>query len=337
VSYIGFWILERQGIGKQRFLRRSRFLISRELRMISDLASYRRAVERIRSNWPAFLRKRSERLIQQERHGTAAERVAENILEDLLTMVLDWSLSDINNQVGYTDLLLTRLGIKYLIIEVKRPGALAWNRRAVEVALDQAVRYADEQKVRCVAVSDGIMLYAADIKHGGLKDRVFAALDSSDPQESLWWLSEHGIYRSRDESEDAVLRLLPETEASEQTAVKSPDDTILHPKYKVPAYCFAYVGNATDPKTWKLPYRLMDGKVDTKRLPKAIQSILSNYRGVKVSGINEKDIPDVLVRLARAATTLGKMPHQIGNPSSVYLELASVLEQLGRSEEIESA
>jgi len=58
--------------------------------------------------------------------------VAKNILEDLLTTVLDWSVGDLNNQVEYADLVLTRLGIKYLVIEVKRPGALAWNRRAVE-------------------------------------------------------------------------------------------------------------------------------------------------------------------------------------------------------------
>jgi hypothetical protein len=304
------------------------------LSVIEDLASYRRTVQKIRSNWPAFLQKRSQRLAQHERHGAAAEKVAENILEDLLTMVLDWSLSDINNQIGYADLLLTRLGIKHIIIEVKRPGALAWNRRAVEAALDQAHQYADEQKVSCVGVSDGIMLYAADIQHGGLQDRVFVALDSPDPQESLWWLSEHGIYRSRDEREDAVLRLPPETKTTERAAVASQDYILLHPKYKVPARCFAYVGNAADPKTWKLPYRLSDGSIDAKRLPKAIQSILSNYRGVKVSGINERDVPDVLVRLACAAAYLGKMPHQVGNPSAVYVQLAGVLDQLGRSEEI---
>jgi len=113
--------------------------------MVKRLASYRHCVERIRSNWPAFLERRRERLVQQERYGVAAEKVAENLLQDVFTVVLDWPLSDVNNQVGYADLLLTRLGIKYLIVEVKRPGALAWNRRAVETALDQALRYADEK------------------------------------------------------------------------------------------------------------------------------------------------------------------------------------------------
>jgi hypothetical protein len=302
--------------------------------MLENLASYRHTVDRIRSNWSAFLEKRRERLIQQDRHGTAAEKVAENILEDMLTMVLGWSLSDVNNQVGYADLLLTRLGIKYLIIEAKRPGALAWNRLAVEAALEQARRYAAEQKVQCIAVSDGVMLYAADIQHGGLTDRLFVSLDAEDPPEALWWLSEHGIYRPRTNAEDAALRLLPECEARRETEAGLPDDVLLHPKYKLPARCFAYARNAAEPKTWKLPYRLADGRVDVKRLPKAVQAILSNYRGTKVSGIDEKDVPDVLVTLARAAASLGKMPHQCGEAAEVYMQLARVLEQLGRSAEL---
>lgn len=302
--------------------------------MITELASYQSTVKRITSNWPAFLNKRHERLAQQERHGTASEKVAENIVEDLLTMVVGWPLSNINNQVGYSDLLVTSLGIKQLIIEVKRPASLAWNRRAVEAALDQALRYADEQRVRCIGVSDGYMLYAADIRNGGLHDRVFVSLDSSTPEESLWWLSEHGIYRPRDEDESATLRLLPEAEEHLPLVPDASDNTLLHPKYKIPARCFAYVGNAADPKTWKLPYRLIDDSIDTKRLPKAIQSILSNYRGVKVSGIDEKAIPDVLVRLAQAAASLGKMPHQTGSTSDAYVQLAEVLHQLDRYKDI---
>jgi len=304
--------------------------------MVKGLASYHRCVERIRSNWPTFLEKRQERLRQQERHRVAAERVAENILEDLFTIVLDWSLSDINNQVGYADLLLTRLGIKYLIVEVKRPGSLAWNRRAMEAALDQAIRYADEQRVKCVAVSDGVMLYAADIAHGGLQDRVFVSLDEAEPQETLWWLSVHGVYRPRKDAQDAVLRLLPEISEEKTSATGAVTEGLLHPKYKIPASCFAYVGHAGKPGTWKLPYRLADGSVDIKRLPKAIQSILSNYRGIKVSGIPERDIPDVLVRLAHAAASMGKMPHQSGETASIYQQLADVLEQLGRLDDIMS-
>jgi hypothetical protein len=83
-----------------------------------------------------------------------------------------------------------------------------------------------------------------------------------------------------------------------------------------------------------LPYRLIDGSLDLKRLPSAIQAIISNYRSTKVSGIPERDIPDVLVRLAQAAL-IGKMPRQSHVPSAVYCQLADVLEQLGRQDEVE--
>ena len=72
-----------------------------------------------------------------------------------------------------------------------------------------------------------------------------------------------------------------------------------------------------------------DGSIDVKRLPKAIQAILSNYRGASVSSVPEKAIPDVLQRLAEAAEQLGKMPHQ-GETADVYEKLAQVLEQLER-------
>lgn len=300
---------------------------------VESLASYQRCVERIRTNWPPFVDKRGERLRQQDRYGTAAEKVAENILQDLFSEVLDWSVGEINNQVGYVDLLLTRLGIKHLVVEVKRPGALAWSRAAVETALEQAMRYAGEQRVRSVAVSDGCMLYAADIEHGGLRDRVFVDLRAQEPQLALWWLSTQGIYRPRIGPGDAALRLLPEVPIVEPSPAPGPG-ALLHPKYKLPAHCFGHVGNPADPKTWKLPYCKADGTIDLRRLPKAIQAILSNYRGVQVSGIPEADIPDVLVRLGRAAACLGKMPHQAGETAEVYIQLAAALEQLDRLNEV---
>jgi hypothetical protein len=298
-----------------------------------QLASHRRCVERIQANWPHFLAKRHERLAQQTRLGVASEKVAENILEDLFTLVLDWPLSDLNNQVACADLLLTRLGLKCLLLEVKRPGALAWSRRAVERALDQALRYAHEQKVRCVGISDGVMLYAADIYHGGLNGRVFVSLQDEEAPEELWWLSVDGIYRPT-EATDTILRPLPEDPESAAPPAEPPEAVVVHPKYKIQACCFAYVGDANDYATWKLPYRLGDGSVDVKRLPKAIQCIVSNYRGAMVSGIPEAAIPDVLVRLARAAVAAGRMPGQSDAAAPVYQQLWEVLDQLGRLGEL---
>ncbi len=305
--------------------------------MIESLASYKTCIARITEAWAAFQARRLERLAQQARYGEAAEKVAEDILEDLFAGVLDWSLSDINHQVEYADITLTRFGIKELIIETKRPGALAWNRHAVDVALEQALRYAHEQKVRAVAVSDGTMLYAADLQHGGLADRVFCSLESTAPVHDLWWLSMDGLYRPRADPSDAALRLLPETPLVPTREPGEAAAALLHPKYHLPSWCFAYVGNAAKTSTWKLPYLHADGTLDDRRLPKAIQSILSNYRGARVSSIPEPAIPAVLVRLGKAAHRAGKMPGQNGNPAQAYAELADALEQLSQLDAIKDA
>ncbi|MBW1801693.1 MAG: polymer-forming cytoskeletal protein [Deltaproteobacteria bacterium] len=123
----------------------------------------------------------------------------------------------------------------------------------------------------------------------------------------------------------------------ERDDVEGRGDHLIHPRYDLPARCFAFVGNASDTQTWKLPYRHADGSIDARRLPNAIQVGLRIYRGTMVSAINRSEIPDILVLLARAAARLGKMPHQTGSPSRVYEQLAGVLEQLGRSREIEAS
>jgi len=298
---------------------------------VEKLASHKRFESHLQRSWPTFQHQRSERLRQHGRYGDAAEHVTENIVEDLLTIALDWKVGDISNQVGYADILVTRLGIKYCVVETKRPGSLAWNQRAVHQALSQARRYADEQKVKCIAISDGMMFYAADIDAGGLKDRTFVSLESETPPLDLWWLSEHGIYRPRTEVSCEGLTLLrpaPESPHSKSHAV---DSQLLHPKCTLPAECFAYVGDANRPATWKLPYLLEDGTVDGKRLPKAIQSIITNYRGARVSSVPEKTIPDVLRRLAVAAERIGKMPNQGQSTAEVYEMLAEVLKQVDNS------
>jgi hypothetical protein len=292
---------------------------------LMQLASYRHCVERIHANWPAFAARRRQHL-RQGLFDSPVEKVAEDILEDLFTMVLDWSLDDVNLQVGRADVVLSELGIKRLVLEVKRPGALLWHRRAIEAALDQARRYAAEQRVGAVAVSDGHMLYAADVVGGGLRDRVLVALDLDAAPRELWWVSVHGIYRPGPTNATELTRLLDMTPVS---ASEAPADGLVHPKYHLPSRCFAYVGAANEVHTWKLPYLLLTGVPDTKRLPKAIQSILSNYRGAKVD-IPREQVGDVLVRLAIAAAILRKLPCQCTEPSPAYVEAHQALEQLGR-------
>lgn len=300
---------------------------------VESLASYRRCAERIDGGWQRFRARRLERLRERDRFGHAAERATESIVEDLFCGLLDWSIGDLNHQVGRADILLSRLGIKYLIVEAKRPGALAWNRRAVEAALEQACRYAAEQRVRCIAVTDGVMLYAADVRQGGLHDRVFCSLEHPEPQPALWWLSVDGIYRERSDTADAALRLLPDA-LPEAVVGSAGADQLLHPKYRLPARCFAYVGDAADVRTWHLPYLNVDGTIDARRLPKAVQAILSNYRGAHLTSVPDCDVPDVLVRLACAAGLLGKLPHQTAGAAPAYRQLVDALDQLDRLDEI---
>lgn len=297
-----------------------------------DLSHYRTTIDRICRQWPAFQRKRDARLAQEKRHGAVAEAVAERILEDLFTEVLDWGIRDLNNQVGYADISLSKLGIKRLVIEVKRPGALAWNQRAVGQAMDQARRYAAEQKIKQIAVSDGVILYAADVDGGVLKYRVLERLDCAKAPESLWWLSRNGLDRYPEITAGEALAALPRPQEDGGRITPDAGTGLLHPVYKIPARCFAYVGDANETATWKLPHRLIDGLPDASRIAGAVGAIVKNFRGVNVS-IPDECIPDVLESLAKTAIELGKMPFQ-GGKAETYRRLEDALDQLGRLDEL---
>ncbi|MHB8415705.1 MAG: type I restriction endonuclease [Acidiferrobacteraceae bacterium] len=301
-----------------------------------NLATFRKFIGRLPASWPTFLRQRQSRLAQQARNGVAAEKVAENILEDFFTIALDWTIGDLNNQLQYADIVLTSRGIKHLLIEVKRPGSLRWDQTSLEQALSQARRYADEQRVRTIAVSDGTLFYAADIVNGGLQHRARLLLDVSVYSPDAWWVSVDGIYRPP--MRLAIPEAAIEAESLEKAADSAPQPeaipTLLHPKYKVPAECFAYVGDASKTVTWKLPYRNTDGSVDEKHLSGAIRAVVTNYRGAHVKTVPDAAIADVLVRLGRAAAEIRKLPGQTPAPLESYRLLHDALRQVGRLDEV---
>src|SRR5512142_2849865 len=111
---------------------------------------------------------------------------------------------------------------------------------------------------------------------------------------------------------------------------------LLDAKYRLPARCFASVGDVADPKTWKLPYRLENGRVDLKRLPAAVAAVTTGYRGKKVSGIADDRLPGVLTALGHAAAEAGKMPFQDPSAPATYRRLQSILEELGRMNRIKA-
>jgi len=304
---------------------------------IQSLASFRRFIDRLPDSWQIFLAQRQSRLAQQARNGQAAEKMAENIIEDLFTVALDWSLSDLNNQLQYADLVLTNRGIKRLLIEVKRPGSLKWDQRSLEAALSQARRYASEQRVQSIAVSDGTLFYAADLINGGLHDRVRLQLDTADFSPDAWWLSVDGIYRPAIALAERTTTPIASPTLDESSTAQSPAPVrLLHPRHKVPAECFAYVGDASKTATWKLPYRLADGSVDEKHLPGAIRAVLSNYRGTHIKTVPESAIGDVLVRLGKAAAEIRKLPGQTPKPLESYQQLYDALHQMQRLAELSS-
>ncbi len=102
---------------------------------------------------------------------------------------------------------------------------------------------------------------------------------------------------------------------------------------KKPGFDFVPSGYRGRRQTWYLPYLLADGAPDLARLPKAIQAILSNYRGAHVSSVPENAIPEVLVTLARTAGKLGKLPVNGSGTARACVQLQEALEQLGRLRE----
>jgi hypothetical protein len=215
------------------------------------------------------------------------------------------------------------LGIRRLLIETKRPGALRAP-RAVEAAYLQAQGYAETLRLGMAAVSHGAHLLAADLVPGGRRTRGEADVSLEEVDQNLWWLSPDGVYRNPVP--------LPHPAACAPAPGQEPVESydalgLLHPKYQLPVTCFAYVGSVTHPSTWHLPYLDAEGEIDHSQLPKAILAVLTDYRGAHVSSIPEEAVPLVLQRLAAAARRAGRMPPDCLEPAPVYVQLAQALLQ----------
>lgn len=96
--------------------------------------------------------------------------------------MLDWPTSAVKYQIDDADMLLTSLGVKYAVIEAKRPSTFDHNSRAVAAALDQAWGYAERQQERCVIASDTMLLDALGVVAGGLLPRLRVRLSTRSRQ-----------------------------------------------------------------------------------------------------------------------------------------------------------
>jgi hypothetical protein len=92
----------------------------------------------------------------------------------------------------------------------------------------------------------------------------------------------------------------------------------------LPAAAYAYVGDAGNPATWKLPYRHADGSVDRRRLPLAIEAMIETYRGRRAN-VPQEARHAVLQKLAAAADEIGRMPPHAAHPAPLYRKLAAAL------------
>lgn len=305
-----------------------------------SLASYRQCLGRLAAGWAAFQAKRSELLQPVERYGRGAEKLAEDIVRALLTIPLDWEDGELNPQLHHADFVVTHRKLPKLLIETKAPRSLAFSTKAINEALHQARGYADEQWVKTVAVSDGYIFYAADRLPRDVRNfrpRVCVDLTALEPSDDLWWVSVDGIDRDRPDPESAGLHLLGRPLMRDDDLSESPGDADepLHPKYGIPARCFAYVPSLENPKTWSLPYRRIDGSVDTRRLPGAINAVVRRYRGTELTKVPEADVAGVLVRLGTAAVEIGKLTAEMPCTSSnTYDLLGAALHQVGKFDEV---
>lgn len=285
--------------------------------MEQNLALKKKQTERGVQSWKSFLVRRDQYISQAKRQMGGHERITEKILEDLFSNVLDWNLEDINNQIEHSDIVITKHGIKRMVIETKRIGHFS-SKGNIDKTFHQAIGYAKKMRITKVAISDGNKLFLTeycpnrDLRAGW----VDISLNSINYPEELWFFSEHGIYRSIDSFNFEEPPLFPQTD-------------LLHHKHCLPYNCFAYVGHERDTKTWKLPYLISDGSIDHKRLSSAIRCIIANYRGNKVKDIPEHHIPIVLKKLAQAAKNAGKMPYQNPRTPDTFFQLESILTQLG--------
>ena len=247
---------------------------------MENQAKYKKFQERLNTQWFSFISKRKEILTQGQRFGKSPEKLTENILTSLFTDLLDWDIKDLNYQVDYADIEITKLGIKRILIETKRPGGISWNHLQVQKHIEQALRYASKQKVFMIGISDGEKLYILNFNGSSTEPRIFISLSSDTPDGDLYYISINGIDKKKNTDVN-----FKKTNSEKLMDGKTITDELLNKQYKLPSRCFAYVGDPNKPNTWKLPYLLYDGSVNISRLPSAIGCIVTNFRGLQVKAI----------------------------------------------------
>ena len=298
---------------------------------MENQAKYKRFIDDINSNWSSFVKKRNDLLIQQKRYGKISEKATLKILNVLFTEILDWDIKDINDEVDYADIVITKLGIKRIIIEAKRPYGISWNEFQIEKHIDQANRYASEQKVNIIAISDGKYLLVFNVDEGSRDPRILIDLESDEPNCDLYYISVNGVDKKKNTNVNWENIKNPKLIKNIEKEI---DSELINKTYKLPSRCFAYVGDPNKPSTWKLPYLSLDGSVNIKRLPGAVECVVTNFRGLQIKTIPEENINEVLIKLAKASKSVGKLNPNNPKMANCYKQLYKAIDQIGALDKI---
>jgi hypothetical protein len=220
-------------------------------------------------------------------------------LERLLAGPLGYSPGQIRRQSDFIDYELLARDLKLAVVETKGWEAFRTD-GSLNEALEQAAKYAARNHVKHFFAFDAEVIALATQEGNTISVMKELRVDGEESPEDLYFFTEYGLSKVSDEPLRSFQFVEPLSSSSEYKT---------HHGVSLSRDCFAYVGDPRDKTTWRLPYRNPDLTVDTSRIDKAVNYLLSpgGYRGITVT---DKSIPEgASVYVAR---TLAKAYKEIG-------------------------
>lgn len=258
----------------------------------------------IQTEWSTFRERYKKIVSEYERGSRLHEKDIEIIFHSLAEGPLGYEIEQLSTQREYADYALVDRGLKLAIVEIKsfRAFASKQEQSQLESALIQAARYAHRHRTPHLMAFDGVILTLAELEgvQDVIKVHIQVNIEADEPPGNLFYFTHYGLFCHPTEE----LLTLP-YDADEDAELKK-----THHGVKLHYSCFAHVGDIRDKGTWRAPYRNPDGSVDVKRLPHAVNYLLSpsGHRGKQASRqrIPEAATPLVALRLAKAYKEIGK-------------------------------
>ncbi len=277
------------------------------------------AQETLRQKWPQFSDFRSATHRHLINGRSLSERDVEAVFESILLGPLGYSPAQLDRQPDFADYVLLSRDLKIAIVEIKGWEAfhIPDNQRK---ALEQAAGYASRHRCKNIMAFDGKTMALAECGQDAINILFEVLVDTADPADELFYFTEYGLSKLPGQCISSF----------SYTPAPQPNEFKKHHGIDLHYSCFAYIGDLRDKSTWKMPYRNADGSVDTGRIDKAVNFLLSpgGYRGATVSdrSVPEAASVDVAKKLARGYREIGKLDDQHCKPAA---RLKEYLEQKG--------